>query len=969
MTSQDFVRLALQLATMLGFAVVFGEIMRRLHQPAVIGEMLGGLILGPTVLGWTAPAFYEWLFLASPTVTAAREASTKLGMLFFLFYAGLEVNLAELKTIGRRAILIGLIGTLLPIVAGVALVYALPRAFWGEAVQAHFFSFALFIGMNLANSANPVIARILLELDLLNKPIGALIMSATVVDDLVNWALFAVILNDIAPSAPGAGGSVAMGLALVALLFVAVLGGGRLLGPALDRVAPLVAWPSGFIAVIAVLVLLASSASEALGVHAFLGAFLIGVALSAAKEQHLEAHETIGAFVMSFAPIYFISMGMTTNFITNFDALLVVVILVVACVTKIGARAGWRQGGRHAAGPGGLGDRVRAQCARRDRHYSGWRRTDERRHRCPDLRGHCRDGDDHVADGRADAHPSSYMSAILAAGVALSAWGIAIALSGGFQFTLLGLRISSRDPFRPCVLGAICALVFLWQQRRRPAPPESATPRAHAMCAALIAIAVTVVAATCGSFVAGGSDWYGYISQADLWLAGDLQVDQPWAATLPWSDADRIASPVGYRPGLAAHTIVPTYPAGFPLLIALAKLAGLQSFVVPVLAGLLVWLTYAIGSQSTGNRLTGVVAAALMAATPAFLHQSMWAMADVPAAAFWTLVFWHGAVRPVPRPLLAGVFAGIALMIRPNLVLLAAVVPFVSWWRGDRAWKQTATFLGAMSPFVAAIAVINQLLYGAPWLTGYGEAASLFSWGNAMQNLRSYYTWIAETQTVLFLPAVLAGGALALALGRAENERRFGVVWAATIGATLLSYLFYAPFGIWWYLRFLLPAWPFAAVSIACLIATATKRMSATWERQLLAALLCAPFVTDGVRTAIDRGAFGLRQGEDRFVKVGQLVRDTTPAGAFVIADHHSGSVRYYGGRRTLRLSYIAPESLLEGSRQLGREQPVYLLLEPWEEAPLRDRLRAAGADLPSPVATAPDGNVRLFALGGQATR
>ena len=337
MTSQDFVRLALQLATMLGFAVVFGEIMRRLHQPAVIGEMIGGIVLGPTILGWVAPAFYESLFLASPTVTAAREASTKLGMLFFLVYAGLEVNLAEVKAIGRRAILIGLIGTLLPIAAGVGLVYALPRSFWGDAVQAHFFSFALFIGMNLANSANPVIARILLELDLLNKPIGALIMSATVIDDLVNWALFAVILNDIAPSAPGAGGGIVMALGLVALLFVAVLGGGRLLGPALDRVAPHVAWPSGFIAVIALLVLLASSASEALGVHAFLGAFLIGVALSDAKEQHLEAHETIGAFVMSFAPIYFISMGMTTNFVANFDALLVAVVLVVACVTKIGA--------------------------------------------------------------------------------------------------------------------------------------------------------------------------------------------------------------------------------------------------------------------------------------------------------------------------------------------------------------------------------------------------------------------------------------------------------------------------------------------------------------------------------------------------------------------------------------------------------------------------------------------------------
>ena len=95
-------------------------------------------------------------------------------MLFFLFVAGLETNIADLKTLGRKAALIGLIGTLIPILAGIGLVYAIPRNFWGPAVQAHYFSFALFVGMNLANSANPVLARILMDLGLLNKEIGTL---------------------------------------------------------------------------------------------------------------------------------------------------------------------------------------------------------------------------------------------------------------------------------------------------------------------------------------------------------------------------------------------------------------------------------------------------------------------------------------------------------------------------------------------------------------------------------------------------------------------------------------------------------------------------------------------------------------------------------------------------------------------------------------------------------------------------
>ena len=338
MSAQDFVKLALQMATMLAFALVFGEIMRRLRQPAVVGEMFGGIVLGPTIFGWLAPALYEWLFLSSSNVTVVREASTKLGMLFFLFYAGLEVNLSDLKALGKRAVFIGIIGTVIPIAAGVALVYAVPRDFWGPAVQTHFLAFALFIGMNLANSANPVIARILMDLGLLNGPIGAVIMSATIVDDLVNWTLFAIILSDIAPSSPIATGSMTTSLVLIGLLFAVVLGGGRWLGSrALARLQPHLAWPTGFVALTAVLVLLASSASEALGVHAFLGAFLLGTALGHARDEQKEAHDVIGSFVMSFAPIYFISMGMTTNFITNFDLVLVLLMLVVACVSKVGS--------------------------------------------------------------------------------------------------------------------------------------------------------------------------------------------------------------------------------------------------------------------------------------------------------------------------------------------------------------------------------------------------------------------------------------------------------------------------------------------------------------------------------------------------------------------------------------------------------------------------------------------------------
>lgn len=337
MTSQDFVKFALQLSVMLGFALLCGQIMRRMKQPAILGEMIGGIILGPTVFGLLAPELWEWLFKSSADAAQARDASIKLGMLFFLFIAGLQTNISDLQRLGRKVALIGLAGTLLPIAAGVGLVYALPRDFWGEAAQAHFFAFALFVGMNLANSANPVLARILMDLGLLKGGIGTMCMTATIVDDLINWTLFAIVLSDIAPSGAAQAASLPVSIVLVVLVFVLILGVGRWLGPhGLRWLKGRVAWPSGFIAVNALIVLVAASVTEGLGIHAFLGAFLVGAALSGQGDEHKDAHDVITDFARSFfAPLYFISMGMTTNYITNFDWALVLVILVAALASKL----------------------------------------------------------------------------------------------------------------------------------------------------------------------------------------------------------------------------------------------------------------------------------------------------------------------------------------------------------------------------------------------------------------------------------------------------------------------------------------------------------------------------------------------------------------------------------------------------------------------------------------------------------
>ena len=357
MDSASFILFALQIVVLLACALVFGELMRKIGQPAVLGEMIGGIVLGPTVFGWLAPQAYQQIFLASPEINAAREALIKLGMLFFLFLAGLEVDLGNLGRAGHRALLIGVSGTVIPILAGLAVAYLAPAAWWGPPAGVPFFTFALFLGLSLANSANPVIARILMDLDLLHEEIGVMTMTASIVDDLVIWILLSLILGQLslsgaqdlpvtASAGNAEGASLVQGVALTALFIAGVLVIGRWLGPrALHWLRRRLSWPNGFIALTALVVLLVSLAAEKLGVHAFLGAFLAGLALSANQDPgpgeagaSEEARQAISTFIMSFfAPLYFVSIGLTTNFLANFDTRLVILILAVACASKIGA--------------------------------------------------------------------------------------------------------------------------------------------------------------------------------------------------------------------------------------------------------------------------------------------------------------------------------------------------------------------------------------------------------------------------------------------------------------------------------------------------------------------------------------------------------------------------------------------------------------------------------------------------------
>ncbi len=347
LTVHDFTLFFLQIGVMLTVALAFGQLMRRLHQPAVLGELIGGILLGPTLVGLVFPEFYTWLFVANPQVTLARQAVIQIGMLFFMFIAGLEINLARLGQRKGSVIFTSLFGCILPFGLGFAAVLLFPDL-WGHSFQDNLLPLALFMGTALSISALPVITRILMDLQLIHHALSPIVLTAAIINDLIGWSLFAVLLSQLNSAGPQTSLGLILGRVFFFVSLILILGHwvGR---PFLKWVRRSLIWPGGFMGVIIVFILLAASLAEAFGVHAIFGAFLVGVALYHVFQGDDEdrVREIIYQFAISFfAPLYFVSVGLRVDFASHFDLQLAVLVTLLATVGKVvGAGLGARLGG------------------------------------------------------------------------------------------------------------------------------------------------------------------------------------------------------------------------------------------------------------------------------------------------------------------------------------------------------------------------------------------------------------------------------------------------------------------------------------------------------------------------------------------------------------------------------------------------------------------------------------------------
>ena len=435
--------------------------------------------------------------------------------------------------------------------------------------------------------------------------------------------------------------------------------------------------------------------------------------------------------------------------------------------------------------------------------------------------------------------------------------------------------------------------------------------RAMALAAGTLALAVLYAGVRWGALVAGGADSYGYVSQAGYWQRGSVTVQEDVIGPSPWPNAALTWSPLGYRPSPhRPDAIVPLYAPGLPLLMALCQLiAGYCGafLVVPLCGAATIWLTYLLGRRVFDAPGVALWGACLVATSPVFLFQLMNAMSDVPVTAAWTLALVLALSR---RPLAAGLAMSAAIPIRPNLVPLAGVL--FAWTvlsemreRGvseaaSAAWRVA---LGA-GVSIVGVAVFNARVYESALTSGYGTTSDLYALGFFSTNVRQFAAWIADAET-----PVVALGVLFFVTPRLLPPARMPfarLLLGGSIAVVLLSYLFYQPFDVWWYLRFLLPVWPV----IMLLTAAAVEALARRWLRSAYPFAIAAAvafFAWHGVHLAVHRRVFDLGLVERRYVDVARFIEGHTDPDAVILSVQHSGSLRIYANRLTLRYDALDP--------------------------------------------------------------
>jgi Kef-type K+ transport system membrane component KefB/nucleotide-binding universal stress UspA family protein len=337
-----------ELVVILTVARTLGFLLSRLGQPAVVGELLAGIVLGPSILGRLAPGVFDWLFPPAADQGAMLYGVAWIGLLLLLAATGLESDLGVLTRLGRPAVLVTAGSLLVPLTVGFAVGFAVPAVLLGP--EATTVVFAAFLAVALSISSLPVVARVLTELGMIRRNVGQLILAAAMSNDVIGWILLGLVAGLAGTGAIDLGG---LGLTLLAVglfLGLSMTVGQRMIDGVLRSVAVTNGPATTGALVVVVFVFAMGAITQALHVEAVLGAFVAGLVVGRSRwrdERVVRLIETVAYGL--FAPVFFASAGLRVDLGVFTDPQVAwwsLIIVAVASVTKfVGAMAGARAGG------------------------------------------------------------------------------------------------------------------------------------------------------------------------------------------------------------------------------------------------------------------------------------------------------------------------------------------------------------------------------------------------------------------------------------------------------------------------------------------------------------------------------------------------------------------------------------------------------------------------------------------------
>ena len=312
--------LLLQVALILALSRVMGVIFRYLHQPQVMGEMVAGIMLGPSLLGWLWPGAFQYVFRPDTVAglgitsdpTAYLNILSQIGVIFFLFLVGLELDPTLLKNRGHTAVVVSHVSIIAPFLLGSALALYLYPNLFNDAPRMRFTSVALFMGAAMSITAFPVLARILTERNLHKTNVGAIAITCAAVDDVTAWCMLAFVVGIARADGVGPGlKTAALSIVYVSFMFLVVRPFLRQLERVHDREGRL---SQNVVAIIFLLVLVSAWTTEAIGIHALFGAFLMGALMPKGTRFVRTLSEKLEDYTVIFLlPIFFAYTGLKTQ--------------------------------------------------------------------------------------------------------------------------------------------------------------------------------------------------------------------------------------------------------------------------------------------------------------------------------------------------------------------------------------------------------------------------------------------------------------------------------------------------------------------------------------------------------------------------------------------------------------------------------------------------------------------------------